>query len=165
MSYLNSDLNNPYRCDFVFAVTQGAINETMLGYLGKKDSPFPVVTCVWVMSEGPKPIPQQIPYAKLMELAHNSDPFSVPDGADPDKDQAIKNLVGTRFLGGFRAQIGLPSGLDDATNVVTLGADTTSVLFNLLCSSFDVVQYTPGGQYNFPDCRMPDRRDPGHYYL
>ena len=145
MSYLNSNLSNPYRCDFVFAVTQGGIDATMMDYLS--NSPFPAVTCVWVMSEGSPPSPVQIPYAKLMELAHNSDPFNVPDGSDPDKNQDIKNLAGARFLGGFRAQIGIPSGLDETTNVVTLGADTTSVQFNLLCSSFAVVQFTPSGQY------------------
>ncbi|MBV9035542.1 MAG: hypothetical protein JO182_13720 [Acidobacteriaceae bacterium] len=148
MSYLNSNLTNPYRCDFVFAVTQGAINAAMMNYLS--DSPFPEISCVWVMSEGSHPAPVQIPYKKLMELAHNTDPFKVPDGIDPDKNQDVKNLVGARFLGGFRAQIGLPSGLDESVNVVTLGADTASVQFNLLCSSFHVVQYTPASQFTDP---------------
>jgi hypothetical protein len=60
ISYLNSNLSNPYRCDFVFAVTQGGINATMMDYLS--NSPFPEVTCVWVMSEElpPRVLAQEI---------------------------------------------------------------------------------------------------------
>ena len=146
MGYSQSELNNPYRADFVFAVTQGAVNMTMMDYLGRL--PYPEVTCVWVMSTGSDPQPEQIDFKTLLERAKNSNPFNVPDGRIRTKNTDLINLVGARFLGGFQAQLGLPPGLDDKTNIVTLGIDTTSVTFNMMCKTFTVVQYTPGGQYN-----------------
>jgi hypothetical protein len=148
MAYTDSDLNNPYHGDFVFAVTQGSINAVMMDYISTP--PFPEVTCVWVMSTGSHPQPEQINFKELLKRADNSNPFKVPDNADPKSNQDLKNLAKARFLGGFKAQMGLPSGLPEDANMVTLGADVTSVKFDLMCSEFDVVQYTPGGDYTEP---------------
>ena len=149
MTYTQSDLSNPYHGDFVFAVTQGNINAAMLNYLS--NLPLPEVICVWVMSESQPHHPEQIDFKELLRRANNTDPFSVPGDADPTTNQGVKNLVGARFIGGFKARMGLPPGLDlSKANIVTLGADVTSVKFNLMCSEFVVAQYTPGDIYNNP---------------
>ncbi|HYI47229.1 MAG TPA: hypothetical protein VEX35_02080 [Allosphingosinicella sp.] len=93
--------------------------------------------------------PTQIDYETLKTNAKGSDPFAVPNGADPSTDQDLKNLMAARFMVGFRAQIGLPPGYAPTAipDVVKLGQDSASVTFNLMCSEFTVVQLVPGGGY------------------
>lgn len=149
MGYSQSNLSAPsYGYDFVVATTQESINATMKLFLSGATEPV-VNICYVADAQGN---PQQIDYDTLKANAQGSDPFAVPNGADPNSDQDLKNLIGARFMVGFRAQIGLPPGYapTDIPDIVTLGADTSAVTFNLMCSEFIVVQLTPGSGYAPP---------------
>ena len=53
---------------------------------------------------------------------------------------------------GFHAKLGVPP-MDDPTKIpdlVTLGADTAAVRFNMLVAEFTVIQLDPGSGYNPP---------------
>jgi hypothetical protein len=146
MSVAQSNLSSvDYGYDFVVATTQESINATMKLFLSSGQEP--VVNICYVADDHGNP--KQIDYEQLKANAHGSDPFTVPDDADPATDPDLQNLIGARFMVGFRAQIGLPPGYSPRTvpDVVTLGADTSAVTFNLMCSEFIVVQLTPGSVY------------------
>jgi hypothetical protein len=134
-----------YGYDFVVATTQASINATMKEFLAGLTEP--VVTACYIADSTAKPTP--VPYDQLVKSANGSDPFKVPSGADPSANADLKNLMGARFMMGFRAQLGLPPGLPPAEipDVVTLGSDTSAVTFNLLCSEFTVVELEPGSGY------------------
>ncbi|KRF46760.1 hypothetical protein [Terrabacter sp. Soil810] len=147
MSATQSCLSDPrFGYDFVVATTQESINASMKEFLSGLTEP--VVTMCYVADATGKP--QAIAHADLVAEAQGSDPFIVPPDADPATNQDLKNLLAARFMMGFRAQLGIPPAEPkaDVPNVVTLGADTGSVAFNLLCSEFDVVQLMPGGGYS-----------------
>lgn len=146
MSVAQSNLSSvDYGYDFVVATTQESINATMKLFLSSGQEPV-VNICYVADAHGN---PKQIDYEQLKTNAHGSDPFTVPDDADPTTNRDLENLIGARFMVGFRAQIGLPPGYSPKTvpDVVTLGADTSAVTFNLMCSEFIVVQLTPGSVY------------------
>lgn len=149
MSSSQSDLSNSgYGFDFVVATTQAAINATMKAFLSAGTTP--VVNICYVADKNGNPT--QIDYDMLKKNANGSDPFAVPADADPTTDTDLRNLMGARFMVGFRAQIGLPPGYAPTAipDIVTLGENGTSVTFNLMCSQFQVVQLVPGGGYNPP---------------
>lgn len=137
-----------YGYDFVVATTQASINATMKQFLSALTEP--VVTLCYCADNAGNPVP--LPYDELVKKANGSDPFAVPANADPTSNSDLKNLVGARFMMGFRAQIGLPPGLAPTAipDIVKLGADTSAVTFNLLCSQFTVVELEPGSGYAPP---------------
>lgn len=135
-----------YGYDFVVATTQASINATMMNFLSTRKEP--IVAICYIADATGKPVP--IDYAELKQRAQDSDPFAVPKGADPTTNADIRNLLGARFMMGFRARLGLPrvaipSQLPD---IVTLGSDTSAVLFNMLCSEFTVAELDPGSGYS-----------------
>jgi hypothetical protein len=134
-----------YGYDLVLATTQASINTQMKTFLSMGS--MPVVNICYVADAKGNPTP--IDYETLKKNAKGSDPFLIPDGVDPSTNQDFKNLFAARFMVGFRAQIGLPPGYAPAAipDVVTLGADTASVIFNLMCSEFIAVQLNPGGGF------------------
>jgi len=147
MSATQSYLSSPrYGYDFVVATTQTSINATIKEFLSKGTEPE-VLVCYVADSNGN---PTPIDYATLIKNAHGSDPFKVPAGADPATNQDIKNLYAARYMAGFKAKIGIPPGYapSETPDFVTLGADTSAVIYNLMCSEFLVTQYTPGSGYN-----------------
>jgi hypothetical protein len=88
----------------------------------------------------------------LKQKANGTDPFLVPSGVDTSNDPNIKNLLGVRFMIGFKARLGVPrvSNPSLLPDVVTLGGDTSSVIFNMLCSEFIAVELNPGSVYSSP---------------
>ncbi|KAB8073580.1 hypothetical protein BDV29DRAFT_157454 [Aspergillus leporis] len=141
-SYLNSNLSSPkYGYNFVVATTQISINAILLQFLAEIAEP--TVTACYVYDKVHSSI-VQIDYDTLVEEANGTDPFSVPDGSDPNSDQDVINLKNVLFVGAFQATMGLPSGISppDLPDLVTLGADTSQVEFNLLCSAFTVVGFS-----------------------
>ena len=140
-SYSNSNLSSPrYGYDFVVATTQISINAILLEFLSQITEPT-VTACYVYDKNSSSTIP--IDYNTLIQEAKGADPFGVPDGSDPNNDPGLINLENVQFVGAFRATVGLPSGVDpaDLPDLVTLGADTSHVLFNLLCSDFTVVGF------------------------
>jgi hypothetical protein len=124
----------------VVATTQISINAILLQFLAGITEPT-VIACYVYDSTSNMTVP--IDYYTLVQEANGSDPFTVPDGNDPRTDQDLINLKNVQFVGAFRATVGLPSGVDpaDLPDLVTLGADTSAVTFNLLCSAFNVVGF------------------------
>ncbi|KAF7128681.1 hypothetical protein CNMCM5793_003532 [Aspergillus hiratsukae] len=138
-SYSNSNLSSPrYGYNFVVATTQISINAILLEFLSQITEPT-VTACYVYDKKFSSTIP--IDYNTFIQEANGTDPFNVPDGSDSQKDQDLINLQNVQFVGAFRATVGLPSGVypADLPDLVTLGADTSQVLFNLLCSDFTVV--------------------------
>ncbi|RLL93208.1 hypothetical protein CFD26_100308 [Aspergillus turcosus] len=122
------------------ATTQISINAILLEFLSQITEPT-VTACYVYGKKSSSTIP--IDYHTLIQEANGADPFSVPDGSDPKNNQDLIKLQNVQFVGAFRATVGLPSGVDpaDLPDLVTLGADTSQVLFNLLCSDFTVVGF------------------------
>jgi hypothetical protein len=144
-----SDLSNPrYGYDFVVATTQASINATMLEFLASLQEP--VVNVCYVADQNGQPVPMI--YEELKERAHGSDPFTIPANADPTTNPHLLNLYEARFMVGFRARLGIPRVANPSLlpDVVTLGSDTSAVLFNMLCSQFNIVQLVPAGGYSPP---------------
>lgn len=149
MSVLQSNLAAPrYGYDFVVATTQASINSVMKRFLATLAEP--VVTVCYVADGRGNPAP--VGYEELLRETKGTDPFQIPAGANPNTDPSLRKLVQARFILAFRAQIGLPPGIPpkDLPDLVELGSDTASVKFNLLCSTFDVVELDPGGSYSQP---------------
>lgn len=144
MSAVPSNLSNPkYLYDFVVATTQESINATMMAFLAQLTEP--IVTVCYVADASGNPTP--IPYATLMKNANGTDPFAIPANVDVSTSKDIQNLYGARFMLAFRAQLGLPhvqnpESLDD---IVKLGNSISSVVFNMYCSTFNIVQYSLAG--------------------
>lgn len=147
MSVIQSNLAAPaYGYDFVIATTQDSINTTIKEYLSGA-SQTEVAIC-YVADANGNPTP--VDYNTFVQNANGTDPFQIPNGVNPATDPRTQNLFEARFMVGFKAQIGLPP-YDQPQNipdVVVLGSDTASVTFNLLCSEFIVVQYSPAGGYS-----------------
>lgn len=142
MSASQSHLSAPqYGYDIVVATIQGSVNATLDQFIHSAAQPL-VVMC-YVNDGSGNPVP--IDYQTLVTNAKGSDPFNVPANADPATDADLQNLAAAGFLAGFKAQIGLPPGvpLTQITDIMVLGANTNIVTYNLLCSTFAVVQYTP----------------------
>ncbi|OIV38049.1 hypothetical protein BIV57_07735 [Mangrovactinospora gilvigrisea] len=159
MSANSSNLSSPkYGYDFVVATTQASINATVKSFLSALSEP---VTTVCYVADA-KGNPTAIDYAELKKLANDADPFAIPPTADPATDPDLQNLIHARFMMGFRAQLGLPPGLPPAQipDIVTLGGDTSAVIYNLLCSQFTVVELNPGGGYS-PPTWFSESQQPG----
>ena len=134
-----------YGYDFVVATTQQSINATLLKFLDSCQEPVAYI-CFVADSEGK---PEQIEYDELKKRAHDTDPFSLPATVDPNSTE-FRNLLSARFLTGIRAQLGVPkvSIPTKVPDVVILGALTSEVQFNMLCSDFDIVKLDPGSGYS-----------------
>ncbi len=163
MSVDQSNLSSiKYGYDFVVATTQSSINSTMKEFLSGGTEPE--VTICYVADNQGNPTP--IDYETLKSNAKGSDPFSVPGNANTQTNQDLNNLFAARFMVGFKARIGLPPGYQPVNipDVVTLGSDTSAVSYNLMCSEFIVVEYTPGGGYS-PASWMNQSQPPGKAWL
>jgi hypothetical protein len=141
-SYLSS---SRYGYDFVVATTQSSINATMKEFLSKGTEPE-ILVCYVADSNGN---PTPIDHATLVKNARGSDPFKVSANADPATNEDLKNLYAARYIAGFKAKIGIPPGYapSQTPDFVNLGADTSAVTYNLMCSEFLVTQYTPASGY------------------
>ena len=143
MSASQSNLSEPkFGYDLVVAVTQVAINVTMEQFLAGVSSPE-VIAC-YVYDKNNNLV--SIDYDTLKKQANGSDPFSVPAGSNPATDPDLINLTNANFAGAVKAQIGLPDvGLPKIPPIVTLGSGTSApVLFNLLCSEFQITGFNYG---------------------
>ncbi|KAM0189682.1 hypothetical protein ACHAPI_009872 [Fusarium lateritium] len=138
MSTSASNLPSPrYGYDCVVAVTQASIDATVKAFIASLRQPI-ISLCYVDHGNG---VPVMMPYEAFATRARGTDPFSLPNGADPNSAD-VQNLVQAGFVAGFRAKIGIPPVQDPTSlpNVVTLGANTNRVQFNLLCSDFMIVQ-------------------------
>lgn len=131
--------------DLVVATTQKSINSTMAHFLDR--ATFMEVIGCFLKGERKGDKPQPISYEELKKKANNADPFVVPDNAKDD-DPAVVNLRDARFMGGFKATIGLPS-TPTFPSIVTLDKDDAgTVTFNLLCGSFQITGFDYNGYWN-----------------
>ncbi|KAI9654192.1 MAG: hypothetical protein M1821_006720 [Bathelium mastoideum] len=135
-----------YGYDFVVSTTQQSINATMKRYLDGLSSPL-LTVCFVADVNG---VAQAIDYEELKKKANGSDPFAIPGGVDPSTSAEIERLMAARFMGGFRAKVGLPDGVDlaDLPDIVSFDSGSIAkVGFSMYCSEFDLVQLSPGGGY------------------
>jgi hypothetical protein len=164
MGASQSDLSDPhFGFDLVVAVTQASINVTLTQLLA--DLTAPEVTVCYVYDDSNNLVP--IDYHTLVSNAHGSDPFQVPNGANPATNSDLVNLMAANFAGGVRAMLGLP-GVPAASlpPIVTLGAGTSApVLFNLLCAEFQVTgfQYGPRNSATWVNLSQPTTGSPWYF--
>jgi hypothetical protein len=156
MGVAQSNLSDPkFGYDLVVAVTQASLNATMKEFLAGLTAPE-VVSC-YVYDQNNDLVP--ISYPDLKAQAKGSDPFQVPDSADPNTNQDLINLTNANYAGGFKAQIGLPDvALSNIPAIVTLSRGTNApVLFNLLCAEFQITgfEYGPRGRATWIDQSQP----------
>jgi len=145
-SAVPSNLSNAkYLYDFVVAATQDSINATMMAFLAQLREPV-VTICYVADAHG---IPTPIDYETLKANARGTDPFSIPANVDVGTSEAVQDLFTVRFMLGFRARLGLPHVGDPASlpDIVQLGTTASSAVFNMYCSTFTIVQYTPSSGY------------------
>jgi len=164
MSASQSNLSDPhYGYDLVVAVTQASINATLKQLLAGLTAPE--VTVCYVYDENNNLVP--IDYQTLLANAQGSDPFKVPNGANPSSDKDLVNLSNANFAGGVRAMLGLPDApLANLPPIATLGAGTSApVLFNLLCAEFQITgfQYGPRGSTTWINASQPSGGTPWYF--
>ncbi|KQY29973.1 hypothetical protein ASD38_11730 [Caulobacter sp. Root487D2Y] len=143
MSVSQSNLSDPhYGFDLVVAVTQASVNATLKQLLAGLSAPEVIVCYVFDDSDNLVPIA----YETLVANAKGSDPFAVPDGANPSTNQDLINLAAASFAGAVKARLGLPDvPLASLPPIATLGDGTSApVLFNLLCAEFQIVGFEYG---------------------
>jgi hypothetical protein len=164
MSASQSNLSDPhYGFDLVVAVTQASVNVTLKELLLGLESPE--VTICYVYDENNNLVP--IDYQTLLVNAQGSDPFKVPNGANPSTDKDLVNLTNANYAGGVRAMLGLPDvPLASLPPIATLGSGTSApVLFNLLCAEFQVTgfQYGPRGSATWTNASQPSGGTPWYF--
>jgi len=164
MSTSQSNLSNPaYGYDLVVASTQKSINLAMKEFLDGITAPEVIVCYVYDNSNNLVPIS----YDDLKRNANGADPFTVHNGADPNTNPDLKNLINAGYAGGFKAQIGLPD-VDDPTTlppIVTLGAGVEApVTFNLLCSEFQISGFDYGPRNSVKWVNVPQPHDNPWYF-
>jgi len=164
VSASQSNLSDPhYGYDLVVAVTQASVNTTLKELLLGLQSPE--VTICYVYDENNSLVP--IDYQTLLVNAQGSDPFTVPNGANPTTNKDLVNLTNANFAGAVRAMLGLPdTPLANLPPIATLGAGTSApVLYNLLCAEFQVTgfQYGPRGSATWINASQPSGATPWYF--
>jgi hypothetical protein len=137
--------------DFVTAVTQNSINAAISDHLDVHNQK--TISICYVAEKG---VATLISFEELLKRTNGTDPFTIPEfpeEAKPSEDARIQDLSNASFLRGFRCRLGNPpmtenpmtdpSAVSEVPDFVTLGDDTSNVLFNLLCAECSVVEYTP----------------------
>ncbi len=166
MGASQSNLSDPkFGYDLVVAVTQASLNATMKQFLAGLTAPE-VVSC-YVYDQNNNLVP--IGYDDLKKQAKGSDPFQVPDGANPNTDQDLINLAAANYAGGFKARLGLPDvSLPSIPAIMTLSSGTNApVLFNLLCAEFQITgfEYGPRGRATWIDQSQPSGASASPWYF
>ncbi|MXV50305.1 hypothetical protein GS399_04920 [Pedobacter sp. HMF7647] len=142
MSATQSNLSGArYGYDFVVATTQASINSTMKEYLS--GATMPEVRMYYNMDKKGNPV--LVDQATLMTQLNNTDPFKLKewDGDDDDDVPDYLDVINSsKFMYAFRAKIGLAPGYDpsDLPDIISLNPDNKSVVFQLMCSEFQVVE-------------------------
>lgn len=134
-----SDLSSPrYGYDLVCATTQDAINATMKQFLaGFSGTNF---SALYTFDPKTKE-PVETPLADIEGMI-GGDPFSIPDGADGSNPMVQKLYSDAKFMFGFRAKMGLPSGVAPTAmpDIVVLDKGNQAVSYQLYCAEFEVIQ-------------------------
>jgi hypothetical protein len=142
----NSNLS-AYGYDMVVATTQGSINGAIKNYFTETDFAPTPVTVIYVDFRGVRSAYTLAEFFTFSSqtLGRSIDPFLVPawDGTG-SAPQDVADLQNLGLLGGFTATIGAPAGYylpSMMPNPVILKTGTQSVIFTLLCSSFQVIGF------------------------
>ena len=129
----------------VLAVTQSSMNQAMRACL--LGLPEPELVICYVADHAGMPVP--IDHAALMAQTGGSDPFRIPDGADPESMPALAQLRKARFLAAFKLRIGNPRGSpeEQQSDAVMQQGEASPLLFKLMCEEFDAVRLIPESVY------------------
>ncbi|KAF9069720.1 hypothetical protein BDP27DRAFT_1420626 [Rhodocollybia butyracea] len=172
-----SNLSNPsYGYDFVVAVTEDSVNATMLQYLYTVNAPMVYLFWIADISSGavvPKLVTDN---ATFLNSVQNIDPFSIPSGT-AFTDSRVQTLYAANLMFAVRLKIGPPPGVLPSSlgNIVTFsnaagtGGAINGVLFNMYCSTFDILQTTPPstGQFGLtvPGSWLNISQDPSNPWI
>lgn len=126
-----------YGYDLVCATTQDSINATMKEYLaGFQGTEF---TACYTFD----PVSQKKVLTPLSQIvaAIGGDPFSIPNDAGSSNPMLQKLYNDCKFVFGFRAKMGLPSGILPANlpDIVVLNKGNSMVSYELYCAEFSVL--------------------------
>lgn len=150
----HSDLSSPrYGFDLVCATTQNSINATMKEFLaGFQAKEF---TAIYIYDAATKK-PVLTPLSDIVGQI-GGDPFSIPSGAD-QTNAMVQKLFAAKFMFGFRAKMGLPTGIAPALmpDIVVLDKGDQAVSYQLYCAEFEVIQLKQDfGAYTFNSLAQP----------
>jgi len=140
---MSANLSNlsPTGFDCVVAVTQDSINATLEHYLYYSGLPEVVLCYVYDSNNQPQPID----FATFLKQANNTDPFSIPDGKNPDNpngtpvsDPRVQALNSANFAFAIKAKLGLPPGVVPAKlpPIIALQPGQSSVTYTLMFAEF-----------------------------
>ena len=151
-----------YGYDYVLSTTQASINSDLLEYLSRAKEHISYL-CFLADADG-NVNGQAIPLEDLLKLSKGANPFDIPNNTKYD-DPRIKALTEARFICGLKIQIGLPPGVlpkDLPAPVVVLGQHANTVIFNMYCSEFTVIQNAPPGGFVSTGVWSVFSQPPGH---
>ncbi len=160
MAPSDSHLNFPkYGYDLVVATTQESINAGLVQYLQNTTGKAPISYLCFLADDKGNPVIEKS-LDELMQLSGGINPFDIPKGT-PWTDSRIQKLFQVRFVCGIRLQTGIPPGvikndpnkgpqLELPAPIVTLGASSDDVLFNMYCSDITVIKVTLGNGWGAP---------------
>lgn len=126
--------------DYVVGVTQDSINANLEQFLynGQQE----VIIC-YIYDETNNLVPTD--YAKFVASAHDTDPFSVPDGTS-GHDPRVQNLADAGFAFAVKARLGLPPGVApaDLPPIVALKPGQSYVNYTMMFSEFAATEINYG---------------------
>jgi hypothetical protein len=138
MSGHQSNLSSAkYGYDLVVATTQDSINATMKAFLLSLDEKDFNACYQWDSSDPPKAVP--LDYQQVVNAIGGTDPFAIPDKADPDPK--VKALDDLGFAFAFRASMGVSDSLPVGSipDIITLDRGNSFVTYQLFCAKFEIL--------------------------
>lgn len=157
--------DSKYLYDLVVAITQASISEIMEAFLAQLKEP--TVTICYIADDQDNPV--LIDYETLVKNANGTDPFIVqaPANVDCETNQDIMNLRSARFKFGFRITLGKAKVPDPSNfrDIVELSGFSLLVMFNLYCSTFQVVRFVPDMVYLTTGTWLNVSQSPGNPWL
>jgi hypothetical protein len=155
MGSMSSNLEaSKYGYDLVCATTQDSINATMKAFIGT----YQAVEFTACYVYDPKTKTKILMPLEQIIAAIGCDPFSIPDKADPDTPALQKLYNDLKFVFGFRAKMGLPSGVQPAKlpDIVVLDKGNSRVSYQMYCAEFSVIELENDfGSMNFHNLQQP----------
>lgn len=139
-----------YGLDFVVATTQASINSSLLAFFDSNSKTVAYSYFCFLYDSASGGVQDPIDLEALKTLLNNNDidPFDEDLTKEVySQSQRIAALTSVGFVAGIKLQVGLPRGVAPTSlpPVIDLESGTNTVLFNMFCSHFQVVENNPGG--------------------
>jgi hypothetical protein len=152
MSAQQSNLSfSSYNYDVVVATSQASINNNLVDLFYESIDPetgenklAPMVVKYYGLDENGNTY--EMDEATVLSQTGNLSPFDVADwqGGTPIPAD-VNTIYNSDFYMGFKAQLGVdPAWTDTYTTIVGIDPNTQAVTYNMVCSSFQIVEATFG---------------------